>query len=114
MRNFFRSNFGRTGGGGDAMTRAGNGMSGGSTGFAGLLNGLKTGGNELVYVALLIAFFAGVIMLTVAFIMLFMSKGGKERDDAKQRVTRTLISVALISMAATVVTTIFFAFYSAY
>lgn len=114
MRNFFRSNFGKVAGHDNAMDRQARDLQDQTTGLGGLAKGLSVSGHEIINIILLISIFASIIMLIVAFVMYFLSSRGKERDDAKQRVTRTLISVALIFMATSIVTTIFFAFYSGY
>lgn len=117
MKNFFEWFFGPQAINTQTQQLGGTGVGGaeGSTASPGLSRlsaGLQSGGGQVLRTVVIIAVFASVIMLTIAFIMYFVSTRGPTRDQSKQRIVRTLVSIALIALAGTLVTSIFFGIFN--
>lgn len=110
MQDFFTDFFGAGKINTNAERLAGGGNA--SPGLSRLSAGLSSGSGEVLRTVMLIAAFVSVIMLIVAFIMYFFSTRGPTRDQSKQRIVRTLICIALIALAGTLVTSIFFGIFN--
>lgn len=100
MQTFFSDLFGRAALENASPTRN-------SSGFYQFFNGTVAGTRGFYSLVLTVFWAAAGIMFVIYFIMLFMSRKGRTRDQAKDKIMTAILAVALSSMAVGVVIGLF-------